>query len=168
MALRMAPQHEAGRLYDAYGASLYRYALMILARPEAAEDAVQQVFTALLAAPARDIENEEAYLRRAVRNACYSTLRHEQVRRGPPLEDALLEQAADGPAVSEEQRLTLSRAIAALLPEQREVVHLHVFEGRTFKEVADLTGDPPNTVASRYRYALDHLKAALGKRTQGD
>jgi DNA-directed RNA polymerase specialized sigma24 family protein len=78
----MAPHHEAGRLYDAYGASLYRYALMILARPEAAEDAVQQVFTALIAAPARNIENEEAYLRRAVRNACYSTFRHEQVRRG--------------------------------------------------------------------------------------
>jgi DNA-directed RNA polymerase specialized sigma24 family protein len=42
------PRAEVGRLYDRYGAALYRYALMLLADPAAAEDAIQQVFTALL------------------------------------------------------------------------------------------------------------------------
>jgi DNA-directed RNA polymerase specialized sigma24 family protein len=33
--------------------------------------------------------------------------------------------------------------------------------GLTFREIADLTGDPANTVASRYRYALEKLRAQL-------
>jgi RNA polymerase sigma factor (sigma-70 family) len=78
----MTPEHEAGRLYDAYGASLYRYALMILASREEAEDVIQQVFAALLDSGRRRIDDEERYLRRAVRNACYSALRHQKIRRG--------------------------------------------------------------------------------------
>ena len=70
-----------GRLYDQHGASLYRYALMLLADPAAAADAVQQVFTALLR-PAATIafDNEAHYLRRAVRNECFSTRRRQRVR----------------------------------------------------------------------------------------
>ena len=45
--------------------------------------------------------------------------------------------------------------------EQREVVHLHVFEGLTFQEVADAVGASINTVAGRYRYALAHMRAVL-------
>jgi DNA-directed RNA polymerase specialized sigma24 family protein len=72
------PTELAGRLYDYYGASLYRYALMLLADRAAAEDAVHQVFASLVALLARDgtvLDNAEHYLRRAVRNECYSVLR---------------------------------------------------------------------------------------------
>jgi RNA polymerase sigma-70 factor, ECF subfamily len=157
----MTPEHEAGRLYDAYGASLYRYALMILASREGAEDVIQQVFAALLHARRRRMDDEERYLRRAVRNACYSALRHQKVRRGRNADDTLLEVAAEAPAVSEEDRIALAEAIRELPPDQREVIHLHIFEGRTFKDVAEMTGEPLNTIASRYRYALEKLKATL-------
>jgi RNA polymerase sigma-70 factor (ECF subfamily) len=60
-----------------------------------------------------------------------------------------------------EERLALERAIRTLPAEQREVLHLHVFEGMTFQEVADATGDSINTIASRYRYALDRLRGIL-------
>jgi RNA polymerase sigma-70 factor, ECF subfamily len=157
----MTPEHEAGRLYDAYGASLYRYALMILASREGAEDVIQQVFAALLNTRRRQIDDEERYLRRAVRNACYSALRHQKVRRGRTADETLLEAAAQAPAVSEEDRIALAEAIRELPPDQREVIHLHIFEGRTFKDVAEMTGEPLNTIASRYRYALEKLKATL-------
>jgi RNA polymerase sigma-70 factor (ECF subfamily) len=62
-----------------------------------------------------------------------------------------------------EDRLALAAAIGRLPPEQREVLHLHVFEGMTFREVAEATGDPPNTVASRYRYAIDKLKLTFSE-----
>lgn len=42
------PQESVGCLYDRYGSSLYRYALMLLADSAAAEDAVQQVFASVL------------------------------------------------------------------------------------------------------------------------
>ena len=149
------PGVDVGRLYDQYGASLYRYALMILADPAAAEDAIQQVFAALLA-HRRTIEAEEHYLRRAVRNECYSALRR-RVRQA--IEEPLLE--AVGPEDRPDERIALEAAIRALPADQREVLHLHVFEGRTFQEIADLTGESINTIASRYRYAVAKLRAML-------
>jgi hypothetical protein len=38
------PRAYVGRLYDSYGASLYRYASILLGDTGAAEDAIQQVF----------------------------------------------------------------------------------------------------------------------------
>ena len=46
-------------------------------------------------------------------------------------------------------------------PQQREVVHLHLFEGLTFREIAEASGASLNTVAARYRYALAKLRVLL-------
>ena len=146
------------RLYDTYGASLYRYAAMLLADPGAAEDAVQQVFTALLRQP-RELEQEAHYLRRAVRNECYSHLRRRQADAAHAGARSLIEPATAG--VAEDDRLALERAIRGLSPEQREVVHLHVFEGMTFQEIADAAAASINTIAARYRYALARLRQLL-------
>ena len=159
----MAREHEAGRLYDEFGASLFRYALMILADREAAEDAVHHVFAALVHKGTGQLGQPENYLRRAVRNACYSALRERSAaqRRSDPGSDALLETIPGTPGVSQEMRLAMEAAIRELPPDQREVLHLHAFEGRTFREVADLTSAPLNTVASRYRYAIERLRTVL-------
>jgi RNA polymerase sigma-70 factor (ECF subfamily) len=55
----------------------------------------------------------------------------------------------------------LEQAVKALPPIYREVVVLKVWSGLTFQQVADTLGIPLNTAASRYRYALDHLRSAL-------
>lgn len=73
-------RNEAGRLFDQHGQGLYRYALMLLADAAAAEDAIQQVFAALLKPGGPALREELHYLRRAVRNECYSMLRKRQVR----------------------------------------------------------------------------------------
>lgn len=156
---------EVARLYDQYGPALYRYALMLLGRHDAAEDVLQQVFLALIRG-APELDEPERYLKRAVRNTCYSRLRGTGPTLAPPsahTERPLLEIVADDQpgTPSPEDRLTLERALLALPPEQREVVHLHVFEGLSFREVAEATGDSPNTVASRYRYALERLRASF-------
>jgi len=159
------PEDEAARLYDSLGEALYRYASMILADREAAEDAVQQVFAALVARGLRGVSDPERYLRRAVRNACYSLLR-QRSSRGTPVagsSDADFLEAVPGNAdpVSHEIRIALAAAIGDLPGEQREVLHLHVFEGRTFRESAETIGESPSTVASRYRYALAKLRQTL-------
>jgi len=56
----------------------------------------------------------------------------------------------------------LEQALKALPPEQREVVHLHVYEGMTFQEVAHATAESINTVSARYRYAVDKMRRLLG------
>lgn len=155
------PTDDLGQLYDRVGPSLYRYALMILADPAAAEDVVHDVFVALALRRRRSVRTLEAYARRAVRNGCYDLIRRERVR-DIGTSDPLLLERADADAADPGRRLDLERALAALGPEQREVVHLKVFEGRTLQEIADFTEVPLNTVASRYRYALTKLRATLG------
>ena len=156
--LRETASARAGRLYDECGAGLYRYALMLLADAMAAEDAIQQVFAALLRHKG-SIDNETHYLRRAVRNECYSMLRSRVRRREEPDRPLLEPVAPEG--VNQAERLALEDAIRGLPPEQREVIHLHVFEGWTFQEVATACDESINTVASRYRYALARLRDAL-------
>jgi len=55
----------------------------------------------------------------------------------------------------------LSTALAELPAEQRAVVHLKLWEGLTFEQIAEALGIPPNTAASRYRYGLDKLRERL-------
>lgn len=134
---------------------------MLLADPAAAEDAVQQVFMSVLrsGASAR-LEADERYLRRAIRNECYSMLRRRRMRPIQVEPQALLEQLTSADSKPDE-RLALERGIRLLTPEQREVVHLHVFDGLTFREIAEASGASINTVAARYRYALAKLRVLL-------
>lgn len=147
-----------GRLYDEHGASLFRYALMLLSDHAAAEDVIQEVFASILR-QSTPLDAPTHYLRRAVRNKCYSTLRRRVTR--PTLAQPLLEPAVPE-AVNAHERVALEHALMTLPAEQRELVHLHVFEGMTFQEVAEATGESINTVASRYRYALEKLRTRLG------
>jgi RNA polymerase sigma factor (sigma-70 family) len=147
-----------GRLYDTYGASLYRYAVLLLSDPVAAEDAVQQVFAAILGQRPR-FDDEVHYLRRAVRNECYSHLRRRQTQSELLGSGAFLEPV--GKDVALDDRIALERAIRELPPEQREVIYFHVFEGLTFREIADAAETSINTVTARYRYALARLRQIL-------
>jgi RNA polymerase sigma-70 factor (ECF subfamily) len=106
------------------------------------------------------MDEAERYLHRAVRNECYSVLRRRRRARTGAADALLLESVAGQPDRPDE-RLAVEQAIRALPPEQREVVHLKVFEGWTFQEIADLAGESINTVASRYRYALDKMRERM-------
>ncbi len=55
----------------------------------------------------------------------------------------------------------LEAAVQALPAHLREVVTLKIWGELTFRQIADALGVPPATAASRYRYALDHLRNAL-------
>ena len=55
----------------------------------------------------------------------------------------------------------LLSAVAELPEEQREVFVAHEIEGRSFKEMAAKTGVSVNTLLSRKRYAVLHLRERL-------
>jgi len=145
-------------LYDARAAGLYRYALMILADPAGAEDAVQQAFASFLDRRGSAVLSQTDYLRACVRNECFGALRRRRRDGGEP-RAPLLEPVA--PGADEAERVALEDALRSLPAEQREVIHMKVYEGMTFDEIARLTGVPLNTAASRYRYALAKLKEYL-------
>lgn len=55
----------------------------------------------------------------------------------------------------------LEAAVKALPNHLREVIILKTWSGLTFQQIADTLEIPQNTAASRYRYALEHLREAL-------
>lgn len=58
-------------------------------------------------------------------------------------------------------REALSTALGELPPDQRAALHLKLWEGFTFEQIAKALGIQPNTAASRYRYGIDKLRALL-------
>ncbi len=149
-------------LYDQFGPALFRVACVLLPSRADAEDAVQEVFTGLVRSQRRlaGVKNLRAYLFAALRSACgrIAAARKKEWR----VEQDLALLPAPGPSGLEpEQALRLERGLRQLPAEQRELVALKVDGGLTFAEIAACLGISPNTAASRYRYALEKLRAAL-------
>ena len=55
----------------------------------------------------------------------------------------------------------LEKALDELPKEQRIVFEMHELQGVSFKEIAKLTGETENTLISRKRYAVLHLRERL-------
>ncbi|MCY3023921.1 MAG: sigma-70 family RNA polymerase sigma factor [Planctomycetota bacterium] len=151
------------QLYDLWGERLLRAARDICGSHEDAEDAVQDVFTGLVrAGPAlAGVRNLKAYLFSALHRA---TLRRAEKRRiEHPMDSAGIEPATKTTPPAAEAADRLHRALDALPAEQRAVVALKVDGDLTFEEVGAVLAVSANTAASRYRYALARLRAALGQ-----
>jgi RNA polymerase sigma factor (sigma-70 family) len=58
-------------------------------------------------------------------------------------------------------RDALEEALEEMPQKQRDVFVWHELEGRPFKEIAELTGEPVNTLISRKRYAVLFLRERL-------
>ncbi len=55
----------------------------------------------------------------------------------------------------------LADALVELPDEQKQVFVMHELEGKSFKEIARITGEPLNTLLSRKRYAVLFLRERL-------
>lgn len=145
------------RLYDQQGPALVAYARGFVTDAAAAEDAVHQVFLRLLSAEITMPDAPVAYVYRAVRNAALNARRSglKLVELDP---QSSVFQHRGG---NQEAALALEKTLAELPEEQREVVVMRVWSGLTLAEIAAAVGVPLNTVASRYRYALEKLRDKL-------
>lgn len=157
-------------LYDRYAARLYRTAVGMLGRREDAEDAVQEVFIAMVRSREKlaEVRDLTAYvfaaLRRAAGRCAAGRARQPQALQTAAEAAASNAAGQDAPPVADGLRgERLRRALAGLPGEQREVIALKIDGGLTFAQVAGVLGIPANTAASRYRYALDKLRARLGE-----
>lgn len=84
--------------------------------------------------------------------------------RGRQPAEAPLEESAHPAAVAQEGGLVvrdLERALAALAPEQREVVLLVGLEGMSYEEVARVLGVPQGTVMSRLHRGRERLRGLM-------
>jgi RNA polymerase sigma-70 factor, ECF subfamily len=63
---------------------------------------------------------------------------------------------------NEELRLAIEQAVAALPERRREVFVLHAMHGLPYKEIAEILGISPQTVANQLSSALRTLRGQLG------
>ena len=79
------------------------------------------------------------------------------------LEDILFDPGQNPDVLYERAQLwtELADALEDLPEEQRDVFVMHELEGKSFKEIAEITGEPMNTLLSRKRYAIMYLREAL-------
>ena len=137
--------------------------------PRDAEDILQDVFYKLVEANRllMPIEHVTGWLFRAARNRIIDLFRKKKPESfgddSLGLEE-LLPSADAGPDALYLRSVLLDELDLALdeLPdEQREVFIAHELEGRSFKEIAGETGVNVNTLLSRKRYAVLHLRERL-------
>jgi RNA polymerase sigma-70 factor (ECF subfamily) len=76
-----------------------------------------------------------------------------------PPEPAAEGECPQGALLQQEAKEVLRRAIARLPDEQLEVFVLHAVEDLPMRDVADLVGCPIDTAYTRYRVALQRVKA---------
>ena len=145
--------------------------------PSDVEDVLQDVFYELVEANRllMPIEHITGWLFRVARNRIIDLFRKKKpenfsdkaiVNEDDELlrfED-LLPSPDAGPEALYARRVLLQEvalAIEELPDEQREVFMAHEIDGRSFKEIAEQTGVSMNTLLSRKRYAVLHLRERL-------
>jgi RNA polymerase sigma factor (sigma-70 family) len=133
-----------------------------------AEDILQDVFYELVEAYQlmKPVEQVGAWLFRVARNRIIDFFRK---KRPVPLEgdlsiEEMLPSAEAGPDAAYARSLLweeLEAALEELPTEQRDVFLAHEIDGKSFKQISEETGVSVNTLLSRKRYAVLHLRDRL-------
>jgi len=130
-----------------------------------AEDVVQEAFVRFWRHQ-RNLPGEPmALLVTSVRRAAFDlarretrrTAREDRVAADADEHTPVFDAALDG----DDRRDAIEAALRRLPAEQREVLVLKIWGELTFDEIARQLDIPPNTAASRYRYALTALRREL-------
>ena len=151
-------------LYDDFSPAVYAFALQLTRNREPARDLLQDVFCRIARRPRFTILNPRSFLLRCTYRAYVDLVRRESSRQRTLDQFAKEPEAVFSADAQDDQKEILSAllAVMALLPEeQRTVLHLKVWEERTFREIASILSIPANTAASRYRYAIDKMRNDL-------
>jgi RNA polymerase sigma-70 factor, ECF subfamily len=154
------------RLYDEHAQAVFAFLLNFTRHEADTRDLLQEVFVKLARRPdlLEGVRDERAFLLRLAHNLAIDLIRRRgtQDKRHEQLGAETMQVFAPAGSPDESAfREALSAALAELPAEQRAVVHLKLWEGLTFDQIAELLGIPLNTAASRYRYGIDKLRERL-------
>lgn len=150
-------------LFDLSAQRLVRLAVMVTGNQADAEDALQAAFSRIAAKP-RLLANANTpwpYLIRIVRNESLRLLQSGRHGRAETEVRSVCQPSVEASLVHEETADSIRRILRSLPPTQYEVVILKHWEDLTFAEISEALGLSQNTVASRYRYALEKLQRSL-------
>jgi RNA polymerase sigma-70 factor, ECF subfamily len=154
------------RLYDGHAQALFAFVLNLLRHEADTRDVLQELFIKAARNPRllQGVKDERGFLLRLAHNLAIDLVRRRAARDRNCEKVAAQEAALFAPTDNPDEKVfavTLAEALGELPPEQRAVVHLKLWERLTFEQIAATLDISPNTAASRYRYAIDKLRAHL-------
>ncbi len=167
MELIAAGDHEAFReIYDRYYKRIYLYSYRQLGEGEGAKEVANEVMVEVWkgAKKFRGESKPSTWMFGIAVNKI-----RKEIKRRPPAHDDLdaLEKKVsektmqDDTTYHSELREQMRLAIRRLSPEHRAVLDLTYYQGLSIKEIAEITGCPPNTVKTRMFYARKRLGGIL-------
>lgn len=149
--------HWCESLYETHAPQILLYGRALGLTHSEAEDVLQETFVALLRKP-EEPEEPKHYCLRAFRNRALNYRRSLWRRLTRELESQRWFERTEGETPQERSAM---RSLARLPTEQREAIVLKIWHEYTFDEIGELLGISANTVAGRYRYGLQKLRAFL-------
>jgi RNA polymerase sigma-70 factor (ECF subfamily) len=154
--------------YRRHAGAAFGLAHRILGDRALAEEVVQEVFLRLWNDPERFDSARGAlrsYVLAQVHGRSVDLIRAESARRSREERDARRTVVVDRDLEREVWELTLHEhvrdALTGLNDGERKAIELAYFGGHTYREVADLLGEPEGTVKSRIRTGLGRLRDSL-------
>lgn len=170
-AIRNGERKALAILFQRYYFYLVKLGLHYCQDPEMAKDAVNDVFLKLWKTRQKltDASNVKAYLHTIYRNHLYGILRGEMKQKNrmeqwsdtEPVQQPSYEQMLIGLQVQEEQKEKLRRAFAKLSPRQKQYLQLKYFEGLSYEQVAEKTGQALKTVYNTTYEAIKILRREI-------
>ncbi len=154
------------QLYDDHAQALFAFLLNFTRNEADTRDLLQELFIKIARQPdlLRGIRDQRAFLIRLAHNLAIDSIRRRGTRdkNHEQLSLEMVSVFATTPDHDEtEFRISLTNALSELPSEQRAVVHLKLWEGLTFEEIAAALDISQNTAGSRYRYGIDKLRERL-------
>lgn len=149
-------------LYRSTHAGLYAAALSVMANSHDAEELTHDAYLRIWeAAPGYRAQGTPmAWMLTVTRNLCLMELR----RRGKTTdlsEDQWNAIPAEDRNASVEDRDLLQNALAALAPDERQIVLLHAVSGLRHRQIAQMLAMPLGTVLSKYNRAIAKIRANM-------
>ena len=162
----MPADFDLERLYDDHTQALFAFLLNFTHDEDDTRDVLQEVFVKLACQPDAlcAVRDQRAYLIRLAHNAAIDLMRRRGARARNHEQFSAEQISAFAPNTDPDEAAFckgLAAALGQLPPEQRAVVHLKLWDGRTFGQIAAVLDIPLNTAGSRYRYGLDKLRELL-------
>lgn len=163
-------QAALGRLYDATNRLVFGLILRILNDTGAAEEVTLEVYMQVWRQAADyDIRRgtPSAWLLMMARSRAIDRFRAgDQERRRAEALDTVTARSTNDISPEEqasetERRRIVQTALAALPPEQRQVIELAYFGGLSHSEISEKLSQPLGTVKTRIRLAMNRLRDAL-------
>ncbi|MBT3668352.1 MAG: RNA polymerase sigma factor [Opitutae bacterium] len=147
-----------------HGGKLLLFARQQARYPDDAEDLVQEAFVRIWRLYGHTGEVSPGLVYRAIRRLAIDwarSLDRRKIREDKVSLDSPLSSSFDRSLEKDERKQALLRAVEKLPKEQGEVLTLKIWSDLTFDEIARTLDLSLNTVASRYRYALQKLKDSV-------